>query len=398
MPEDLKKIKDDILSLKRKQRFGKITATITSLFLIGSIGYTIKLTFDKAEQEVVITKVINEKQKIIADLGIFKEKYDRISEENIAVTEELEAERLKVIQFLKEVEETEEGLKYHENRYRQLDNKILSLTRDNQRLEAVNTELTRKIDSLKALLSSKTNISLDIPSKQEVKDVPVEESVIVHVVSPKETKYAISKKYNISPSELIQQNPHVEKMLREGDTLRILTKNSAIDALASAKERRTKLHITNANIYEEPLTSKASEEKTTKLATKEKSAKLSVSSLDVYAVQVKSSGKENKTDKAKNANKIKIEFTFAQNEYTPNEPKTYYIQVIDEQKNILSKSGQVRLGSQTLHYTFVRTFDHDNPNVKISEQIELNEPEKGMYFVYIFDQNKMIASKRIILD
>jgi len=379
--DDLNKIREDIFSLKKKQRLNKITTFVSASFLAVSVGYTVKLTLDKNQQKIVITEVINQKEKIVADLGILKENYDRVSIEKANVSEELEAERLKVIRFLEEVEKAEVNISVYEERYRKLDNRISILTKENQRLEKVNSALTREIDSLKAILASDTIDRTKIASRPS-------ERTIIHVVNPRETKYAITKKYNISEEELVAQNPHIEKMLREGDTLRISLKSNVNDSPLETAEKKQKLLITNSSISE-----KSSEPKV-----KVKKARVSVSNVEFSAIQVDKAGKEIKTDKAKKTNKLKVEFTVAQNEAAEKETKNYYIQIINDRKNIISQVGEVNFGSQKLGYTFASTFDYDKSEIKISEQVNVGELERGLYFVYIFDQNKMIASKRIILE
>lgn len=47
---------------------------------------------------------------------------------------------------------------------------------------------------------------------------------IVHVVQPKETKFALTQKYGISEEELTTQNPQLKDGLKAGDTLRIAIK------------------------------------------------------------------------------------------------------------------------------------------------------------------------------
>lgn len=47
---------------------------------------------------------------------------------------------------------------------------------------------------------------------------------IRHLVQPRETKFGLSRKYNISIAELERQNPHIVDMLRAGDELKIQVK------------------------------------------------------------------------------------------------------------------------------------------------------------------------------
>jgi len=81
------------------------------------------------------------------------------------------------------------------------------------------------------------DIELHIPigEKTESSTTIIQNDAVIHVVRSKETKYAITKKYNISEEELIAQNPHIKEMLRQGDTLRILLKENSNDLYAETK-------------------------------------------------------------------------------------------------------------------------------------------------------------------
>jgi len=80
---------------------------------------------------------------------------------------------------------------------------------------------------------------ITIDKKTESSTTIIQNDAIVHVIHPKETKYAITKKYNISEDELIAQNPHVKEMLREGDTVRISLKEKSNDLYLEEKTEET---------------------------------------------------------------------------------------------------------------------------------------------------------------
>jgi len=130
----------------------------------------------------------------------------------------------------------------------------------------------------------------------------------------------------------------------------------------------------------------------------EDAAQLAISNIEATFVQIKKSGKEVKVKKAKKANRLKINYTVAQNKIAPKGSKSYYLQVINNRMNVLSQSGTADFGSQSLAYTLVSTFDYDNTTLKVSEQIKVDKLEKGLYFVNIFDQDKMIATRRFTLE
>ncbi|RZK11850.1 MAG: LysM peptidoglycan-binding domain-containing protein [Flavobacterium sp.] len=62
-------------------------------------------------------------------------------------------------------------------------------------------------------------------------------SPINHLVQPRETKFGLSKKYNISIEELERQNPHIIDMLRAGDELKIFprTVNNTNDSRSTSE-------------------------------------------------------------------------------------------------------------------------------------------------------------------
>jgi len=300
---NLKKNKGEASSLKKKQRLSKITIIVLLLLLVGAIGYIVKLTLDKSEQEIVITKAIDEKQEIIADLELLKETYDRILQENTTISEELEAERTKVIKLLEDVQKAETNLTTYKERYRRLEGKLVALTRENEQLKVINSALTKEIDSTKTALFSE-----------------IEHAQI-----------------------LSEQN---QKFAKDIET----------------------------------------------------ASELVVSNVDVSTLNIKKSGKEIKTNKAKKINWLKIGYTVTQNNLAEKGTKSYYIQVINNRMNVLKQTGKVDFGTQTLAYTLISTFDFEGNTLKVIEQVKVEKLEKGLYFINIFDQDKKIATKQITIE
>jgi len=305
MPENLNpnKSKEEIASLKRKQQLSKIIIIVLTLLLVGTIGYVVKLSLDKSEQEVVITKITDEKQEIITDLELLKETYDRVLSENTTISEELKAERTKVVKLLEEVQKAEVNLTTYRERYRKLENKLIALTRENEQLKAINLALTKQIDSTKIALFSEIEHS--------------------QILSEQNEKFA--KDIEIA-SELV------------------------------------------------------------------------VSNVDVSAFRIKKYKKEIKTNKAKKVNRLKIEYTVARNRVAKKETKSYYIQVINNRMDILKQTGTVKFGTQSLDYTLISTFDFERKTLKVTEQIEIEKIEKGLYYINIFEENKRIATQQITLE
>jgi len=130
----------------------------------------------------------------------------------------------------------------------------------------------------------------------------------------------------------------------------------------------------------------------------ETASELVVSNVGVSTLNIKKSGKEIKTNKAKKINWLKIEYTVAQNNLAEKGTKSYYIQVINNRMNVLKQTGKVDFGTQTLVYTLISTFDFEGNTLKVNEQIKVEKLEKGLYFINIFDQDKKIATKQITIE
>ncbi|MFA7446385.1 MAG: hypothetical protein WCY89_10595 [Flavobacteriaceae bacterium] len=126
-------------------------------------------------------------------------------------------------------------------------------------------------------------------------------------------------------------------------------------------------------------------------------SKLTISELKTGAYKVRNSGKEVATEKAKRADILKIEFTIAENKIAKTGDKNYYVQVIDGKNNVLGERKTVAFGEQSLTYSFISTIDYNNSKVKISENLKGDTFEKGLYHVYIFDGNELVASQSFTL-
>lgn len=126
-------------------------------------------------------------------------------------------------------------------------------------------------------------------------------------------------------------------------------------------------------------------------------SKLTISDLKTGAYKVKSSGKEVATERARRADILKIEFTIAENKIAKTGDKSYYVQVIDGKNNVLGERKTVQLGEQSLTYSFISTIDYNNSKVKVSENLRGDNFEKGLYHVYVFDGNELVASQSFTL-
>ena len=87
----------------------KAVIVILLLSLIGSVAYIFKLSNQLNLDKVQITTVVSEKEKVIADLAALKVTYDAAIMENTSISDQLIAERDKVVLLMEEVKKSKGG-------------------------------------------------------------------------------------------------------------------------------------------------------------------------------------------------------------------------------------------------------------------------------------------------
>ncbi|HLA55666.1 MAG TPA: hypothetical protein VK623_06180 [Flavobacterium sp.] len=126
-------------------------------------------------------------------------------------------------------------------------------------------------------------------------------------------------------------------------------------------------------------------------------SKLSVMNLKTAAYKLRSSGKQIATEKASRADILKVSFTVAENKIAKAGDKTYYVQVIDSQNNVLGDKKTATFGEQSLTYSFTTTVDYENKTVDVSQDLPGKNFAKGTYFVNIFDNNELVSKSSFVL-
>ena len=128
-----------------------------------------------------------------------------------------------------------------------------------------------------------------------------------------------------------------------------------------------------------------------------KATKVNAVNLIVNAFKQKSDGQLMITDKANKTNLLNISFTLAENLIARPEYKTYYVQVIDANNNVLGEKNQKRFGDNILSYSFEKKVDYRNATITVSEDFPVLKMKSGMVYVNVFDQGKLILKSSIDL-
>ncbi len=126
-------------------------------------------------------------------------------------------------------------------------------------------------------------------------------------------------------------------------------------------------------------------------------AKFYYHDLQAIAYKVKSSGKKLETDRASRTNILKIIFSIAENKIIAPTDKTFYIQILDRENNIIGIKKTERIGDNELNYNIKTSVKFKNETIKIVEEIPVENLKKGTFYINIFDKSSLVLSNSIIL-
>lgn len=148
----------------------KAIIIVLALLLVGSLGYLYKITTDNQELQSNVEKVTSEKDTFLSELNELKLSYDLALESKTALSDELEAERQKVIEMIRLVEKSKNDLKSLANlriKYKSLEDKNKSLLIENERLVFENEQLKVDLDSTKTILTNEKDYNKVLVGQNE---------------------------------------------------------------------------------------------------------------------------------------------------------------------------------------------------------------------------------------
>jgi prefoldin subunit 5 len=188
----------------------------------------------------------------------------------------------------------------------------------------------------------------------------------------KQLRYFVTK-YTADIEELKKQNT---TLATERDTLKT--------NLATVSQKATDL-----------------EQKNQELDTKVKVASaIKVATANVVAYKVKNSGKESDVTKAKQAQKIKINFTVATNAVAEKGLHDVYVRIIDPTGNLITQtdSGTFNADSQDLQFTYKTSIDfRDDGSGYTIDWINPAPFQKGTYTVLLYADGYTMGKTSITL-
>jgi uncharacterized protein (DUF3084 family) len=283
----------------------KVVIAVLALLLVGSLVYIFKMTSDAKALQTELTSTKSEKESVLKDLEELKTRYDAAIAENTSMSDELIAEREKIVNLMSDLKKSKgdaASMAKYKNQYFALEAKMKTLMAENEVLKEDNAKLTVERDSTITVLGE-------------------------------------SRKYN---EVLVGQNEELSK-------------------------------------------------------TVEIAQKLSISNLKTAAYKLRRSGKQIETEKARNADVLKISFTINENKVAKQGDKTYYVQVIDSKNNVLGEKKTESFGANSLTYSFTSIVNYENKSVDVTQDLPGKDFAKGTYFVNVFDKGELVSKSSFSL-
>ena len=123
---------------------------VLAILLIGSLIYIFKLTSDAKTLQTTVTTVKSEKESVLKDLEDLKTNYDAAIAENTIMSDELIAERDKVVKLIADLKASKgdnASLQKYKTQYKAMEQKMQNLMQEVAVLKKQNQTLTTNLDS-----------------------------------------------------------------------------------------------------------------------------------------------------------------------------------------------------------------------------------------------------------
>ncbi len=126
-------------------------------------------------------------------------------------------------------------------------------------------------------------------------------------------------------------------------------------------------------------------------------SKICVENLKIYPIQINKKGEQSETQKAKDADGLRINFIIPENKNVKTGIRTYFIQIFDESGQIVFQKGKAVINGKSIEYSLKSDIDYKNKYTRFSQNILGNIYSKGTYKVKIFDQNDLVLESNFTL-
>lgn len=128
-----------------------------------------------------------------------------------------------------------------------------------------------------------------------------------------------------------------------------------------------------------------------------KASKLVV--LNLKATSFKLNGmKQVETEKAKKSNLVKLNFTIAENKVIKPGDKVFFVQIIDNNSNVVGDKKIIKYHNSNLAYTASKIVNFKNETSNVSLDVPVANLTTGSYFVSVFFQGELLSKTSLALN
>lgn len=172
----------------------KAIILVLSLLLLASLGYMFKMSSDAKKVETELSTVTTEKESALEELAQLKTTYDAAIAENTSMSEELIAERDKVVKLMEDLKRAKVHsgtLANYKKQIATLQAKMNDLIRENDALKKLNQDLTAEIDSTKTILVEAKEYNQVLAGQNEELTKTVEKASKLSILNLKTGAYKV---------------------------------------------------------------------------------------------------------------------------------------------------------------------------------------------------------------
>lgn len=172
----------------------KAVILVLSLLLAGSLFYIFQLTTKAETLETEIKSEKTEKENVLSDLEELKATYDAAIAENTSMSDELIAEREKVVRLMEDLKKSNgnaASMAKYKQQYEGLQTKMKSLMQEIEVLKKQNQELTTDLDSTKVVLEESQNYTKTLVGQNEELSKTVEKGSKLSVLNLKTAAFKL---------------------------------------------------------------------------------------------------------------------------------------------------------------------------------------------------------------
>jgi len=167
----------------------KAIIVVLAILLLASLGYMYKMSSDAKETQSVM---VSEKTTVMTELAALKATYDKAIAENTSMSDELIAEREKVVTLMADLEKSKgdaASMRRYKDRYFKLEQDMKGLIAQVEDLKKQNTTLTTERDSTIVVLDESKKYNQVLVGQNEELSKTVEKGSKLSVLNLKTGAY-----------------------------------------------------------------------------------------------------------------------------------------------------------------------------------------------------------------